>query len=144
MQLATAHDNIEAHLLAGRLTERGIETQRVTDHGAPGAWLYGGSNPWAPVRVLVRRWQLDEARLVLAEVSYAAPTAERSPFPGRAPRSLPLLWWTTALALGVALSLIALVEAARATTPYPPASCDEASAARPSCGPAEPAPRPWL
>ncbi len=65
IQLVKAADDIEAHLLAGRLAEAGIEVQTLPDRAAPGAWLYGGSNPWAPVRVLVRRRQLEEARLVL-------------------------------------------------------------------------------
>ncbi len=117
MQLARAHDDIEAHLLVGRLTEAGIETQTMPDRGAPGAWLYGGSNPWAPVTVLVRRIQLDDARIVLAEISYDAPAADPVPAEARrTPRSLPFLWWATALALGIFFSLVALVEAARATT----------------------------
>lgn len=68
-RLAVASNDIEAHLLEGCLLEAGIETRTVKDRTAPGAWLMGGSNPWAPVEVHVRRFQLDDARLVLLEVA---------------------------------------------------------------------------
>lgn len=109
VELARARDDIDAHLLEGRLNEGGIETRAIKDRGAPGAWLYGGSNPWAPVTILVRRWQLEDARLVLAEISFTAPdtgVAGRSPSPG-----LALKWWLLALGLGALLILAALAQA---------------------------------
>ncbi|CAN5699407.1 hypothetical protein BH24ACT26_BH24ACT26_04680 [soil metagenome] len=118
-ELVTARDDIDAHLLIGRLTEAGIAARSVKDRRAAGAWLYGGSNPWAPVTVWVRRLQLDDARLVLAEISLdGAPDGGASPRPpeppgdaGRAWR-LPLTWWALAVALGVLLTLISLMQVA--------------------------------
>lgn len=107
--LLTAANDIEAHLLGGRLAEAGIEVQVVKDRSAPGAWLYGGSNPWAPVVVMVRNLQLDDARIVLAEISFEAPAvAASSAGPGRRDRRTSVLWWTLALGLGLLLTAIAL------------------------------------
>jgi hypothetical protein len=83
--LYKAANDIDAHLLIGRLHGMGIETRTLVDRGAPGAWLYGGLNPWAPVTVYVRGFQLEDARLVLAEVAWAAPAAGRDSAPRRPP-----------------------------------------------------------
>ncbi len=116
--------------MAGRLAEAGVEVRTLPDRAAPGAWLYGGSNPWAPVTVLVRRRQLEEARLVLVEISWSSPTAERrQPAPPRRP--VRLLWWATAIALGTLFIAAALLQATRATTVcVVPVFCDDS--ARPS------------
>jgi hypothetical protein len=118
--------------LAGRLAEAGVETQTLPDRTAPGAWLYGGSNPWAPVTVLVRRRQLDEARLVLVEISWSGPAAEPGHPPAQ-PRPVPLLWWATAVALGVLFTAAALLQATRASAAVcvEPVICDKTSAPRP-------------
>jgi hypothetical protein len=102
VELAWATDDIEAHLLVGRLTEAGIETNTIKDRGYPGAFLYGGHNPWAPVAILVRALQLEDARIVLAELAYQGPAAP----PPRPPREEPkrkgrLLWWAAATALAL-------------------------------------------
>ena len=111
--------------MAGRLAEAGVETKTLPDRAAPGAWLYGGSNPWAPVTVLVRRRQLEEARLVLVEIAWSEPPVE----PGRPcapPRPVPRLWWATAIALGVLFTAAALLQATRATAACAvPVFCDE-------------------
>lgn len=108
VELARARDDIDAHLLEGRLNEAGIETRSIKDRGAPGAWLYGGSNPWAPVTILVRRIQLEDAQVVLAEIALAAPDAREPGAPES--RGLPLTWWLVALALALgALLTSALV-----------------------------------
>ena len=75
-ELAEARDDIDAHLLIGLLQETGIETRTVKDRSGPGAWLYGGSNPWAPVMVLVRRYDRERAGILLAEMAWEGPTAE--------------------------------------------------------------------
>lgn len=106
IRLTRATGDIDAHLLSGRLTEAGIETWLVKDRDAPGAWLYGGSNPWAPVTVMVRRIQLDEARLVLAEIAYEAPAVDRAPSASPAPA--PVVWWAVAVGLGVLFTVIGL------------------------------------
>jgi hypothetical protein len=130
--LVKAANNIEAHLLAGRLAEAGVETQTLPDRTAPGAWLYGGSNPWAPVTVLVRRRQLDDARLVLVEISWAGPAAEPRLSDAQS-RPVPLLWWATAVALGVLFTAAALLHATRSSAAVcaEPVICDKTSAPRP-------------
>lgn len=110
VELVRARDDIDAHLLAGRLLEAGIESRAVKDRFAPGAWLYGGSNPWAPVTIMVRRVQLEDARLVLAEISFDAPSAG-----ARNLGVLPHRWsrvtlWITALVLGALLTALLLTE----------------------------------
>jgi len=107
--LVTAANDIEAHLLAGRLGEAGVEVGVVKDRSAPGAWLYGGSNPWAPVLILVRRLQLDDARLVLAEISFAAPDATGPhELMHRRDWRTPVMWWSLALGLGLLMTGVAL------------------------------------
>jgi hypothetical protein len=105
--LCTAGGDIEAHLLVGRLQQANIDTRCVRDRAAPGAWLYGGMNPWARVTVYVLSYQLDDARIALAEVAFAGPDAGRSAMP---PRDLSLKWLATAVLLGLVLSVLALAQ----------------------------------
>ena len=116
VELARAANDIEAHLLIGRLEEVGIETRSVKDRSGHGAWLYGGSDPWAPVAVLVHRFQLQDARLVLAEISFDAPPAQEPPPPPTVAerRRRALTFWITAIVLGVLLTSIALLRTAAA------------------------------
>lgn len=114
--LIKARHDIDAHLLAGRLTEAGIESRAMKDVAAPGAWMYGGSNPWAPVAILVKRLDLEDAKLVLAEISYEGPTAdELAAQATERHASFPIVWWVTALLLGVALSVLVLSQVTRWT-----------------------------
>ncbi|MEA2451795.1 MAG: putative prokaryotic signal transducing protein [Actinomycetota bacterium] len=103
--LIKANNDIDAHLLEGRLNEAGIEVRAVHDHSGP-SWLMNGFDPWAPVAILVRRYQYDDSRIVLAEVSLAAPAAVKL----RAEHEgwTPAVWWTVAIALGLGLSGIGL------------------------------------
>ncbi|MFN2388404.1 MAG: DUF2007 domain-containing protein [Actinomycetota bacterium] len=110
VELIVAKHEIDAHLLAGRLSEAGIEVRTLKDPSSP-AWLYGGSNPWAPVPILVRRVQLEDARIVLAEISYYDPAASEDA-PARRGVS-PYLWWGLALGLGVLLTATGLAQAQR-------------------------------
>jgi hypothetical protein len=91
--------------------------------------MYGGSNPWAPVTILVRRFQLEDARMVLAEVSFDAPAVEPqhpSDQPRR-PRSGAVAWWVIALALGILFTAIALMQTARSMAPcHAGATCQPA------------------
>ena len=121
VELATAHNDIEAHLLTGRLAEASVETRTVKDRSAPGAWLYGGSNPWAPVVVLVPATQLHDARLVLAEISWTQPAVDPAapPMASSARRSHAIAWWVAALALGLVFTSIALARTAQGSF-----SCD--------------------
>lgn len=111
-----ARHDIDAHLLEGRLQEAGVEVQLVKDRGAPGAWLYGGSNPWAPVAILVRKLQLDEARLVLAEISFDGPSVDELAQKAVERRvSFPVVWWATAVVLGAVFVVLALGQIARSS-----------------------------
>lgn len=117
VELFRAQNDIDAHLLAGRLNSAAIETRTLKDRGVPGAWLYGGSNPWAPVTIFVLRRQLVDAKVVLAEVAFAAPDAGASPSrEGDERWRVPLMWWATALALGVFFTTLALLQAASSTS----------------------------
>ena len=94
----------------GRLAQLGIETRRVKDRSSQ-AWLYGGSNPWAPVTVLVPRFQFEDARIAMAELSFAAPAA-RLPVVASTNRRQTFLFWTIAIALGTLLSIIGFARSA--------------------------------
>jgi hypothetical protein len=109
--LCRTADDIEAHLLTGRLHQGGVETRTLKDRGAPGSWLYGGANPFAPVTVYVRSWQLDDARLTLAEVAFAAPDASHARDDVDGPS---LKWWAIALLLGALLSSVVVAQMAGA------------------------------
>lgn len=105
-----AANDIDAHLLTGVLNEAGIETYSVKDRSTPGAWLHGGSDPWAPVTVYVRKLQYEDGRIVLAELSLqhdsiAARAAHSVPHTGR---TTVIVWWLAALALGLLFTGIAL------------------------------------
>lgn len=113
IELFTASNDIESHLMEGRLHEEWIETRAVKDRGAPGAWMYGGSNPWAPVTIFVRSNQAADAQLVLAEVAWHLPSAGRATTDSPDRWHLPLMWWATALSLGVFLTALALLQASR-------------------------------
>lgn len=107
IELLKANNDIDAHLIVGRLGESGIETRTIKDRSGP-AWLHGGSDPWAPVAVWVKRYQLDDARIVLAEVSFSGPDAEPEQVAQRAGPNF-VLWWALALALGLLFTGIALM-----------------------------------
>lgn len=112
--LIKARHDIDAHLLAGRLAEAGIESRTMKDVTAPGAWMYGGSNPWAPVSILVKKLDLDDAKLVLAEISYEGPTADQLAVQASdRQRSFPFIWFVTALVLGAALSVLVVSQVTR-------------------------------
>ncbi|MEO8324113.1 MAG: hypothetical protein ABI571_08270 [Actinomycetota bacterium] len=107
--LASARGDIDANLMAGRLNLAGVETDIIREFGNS-AWLYGGSNPWAPVTIRVKRLQLDDAQTVLAEISFEAPAVEpeRNFHPGSRRRSLPVAWLLAAVVLGVLLTVLSL------------------------------------
>ncbi len=110
VELFTAANEIDAHLLVGRLTEDGVATRTLVDKTTPGAWLFGSSHPWAPVTVFVRRFQLEDARIVLAEISIGLDPPEDEVDGGR--RGFGLLWWSLALVLGALFTLLTLAHSA--------------------------------
>ena len=105
--LVRARNEIDAHLLVGRLEEASVAARTVSDRRSPGAWLFGGAQPWAPVVVLVRRIQLAEARLVLARILGDCP-ADPPRDVAKVDAGAALRWWITALALGLLLTATAL------------------------------------
>ena len=112
--LTRAPNDIEAHLLMGRLFEAGVETSGVKERNTSPSWAYGGSNPWAPVLVMVRRYQLDEARMVLAEVAYDAPAARHIEPPDPVQhRRRALVWWALAVSLGLLFTALSYVQTAK-------------------------------
>lgn len=123
VELFRARDDIDAHLLVGRLDELAIETRCVKDRHAPGAWLYGGSNPWAPVTVYVRRYRLVDARMLLAELSLDA--VDRAPDPEARSGASPVVWWLSAVMLGLLLTGAAIAQVVRTIEPCSiPVLCD--------------------
>ena len=129
-ELAEARDDIEAHLLAGLLGEAGIETRTVTDRSGPGTWLYGESNPWAPVMVWVRRYHREQAGILLAEMAWEGPAARPPDRQDAQPhRRTSLVWWAVALALGTLLTGVALMrtEAALGHCDLPLLCADQSS-----------------
>ncbi|CAN5442597.1 hypothetical protein BH18ACT16_BH18ACT16_07280 [soil metagenome] len=127
VRLCRAANDIEAHLLVGRLTEAGIETRSITDRAAPSAWLYGGGNQWAPVTVYVLKIQLEDAHIALAEAAFQGPAAAGGGTGPESAHRLPWRWWTTALAMGLVLSGVALAQAASSLEACRvPLLCDEA------------------
>ncbi|MBK5228090.1 MAG: hypothetical protein JJE05_06235 [Actinobacteria bacterium] len=115
--LASARGDIDANLMAGRLNVAGVETDIVREFGNS-AWLYGGSNPWSPVTIRVPRPQLEDARSVLAEISFDAPAVEPETnlHPGSPRRGLPLAWLAVAVVLGVLLIALSFVGMASGQT----------------------------
>lgn len=71
--LVTARDAVEAELIRGLLEADGIAAVLDARDPSPGAWMFLSGDPNAPVRVLVPRALLDDARLSLLEASAAAP-----------------------------------------------------------------------
>jgi hypothetical protein len=111
VQLFRAANDIEAALLLGKLAEQDIEGRSVKDRSQPGSWLYGGSNPWAVVLIYVRRHQLVDARILLAEISLADDDAPVNREAGPR-RRISRMWLATAIALGLAISALALLQIA--------------------------------
>jgi hypothetical protein len=106
-----AANDIEAHLLAGRLAGVGIETRSIKDRSTADAWLYNGSSPWTPVDLWVRTHRLEDARIVLAEIAFDQPARPAGTGPAKEWR-IPVAWWASAVALALALTGIALLRTA--------------------------------
>jgi len=118
VELVTAKDDIDAHLVSGLLTNAGIESIHLHDVRAQ-TWLYGGADPNSPVRVMVRRLQLEDARLVLAEQAFEAPDYRAPEGEGRpraASRHGPL-WIGTAVAVGAILGALIMLQLVRPVIP---------------------------
>ena len=103
--LITADNDIDAHLLEGCLNQAGVEVRAIKDRSGP-VWMLGGSNPWAPVAIWVRRFQLEDSRIVLAELSYQWPSAHA--VDDRTSGWPAIAWWAVAIALGILFTGIGL------------------------------------
>ncbi len=125
-EIARTADDIETHLLVGIMTEAGIETRVVKDRSGNGAWLYGGSDPWAPSTIFVRSFEVEPARMVLVELAWDEPTAERASASHGNGDGRTVAWWVIALILGILFTGIGLVGTARMTGNCPPIVCGEA------------------
>ncbi len=66
--LTVARNALIAYVIQGRLSQEGIESLLDALNGFPGAWLHPFGDQALPVRVLVRRWDLAAASLMLHEV----------------------------------------------------------------------------
>ncbi len=132
--LTQAANDIEAHLVTGRLSEAGVEATTVKDRSASGAWLHGGSDPWAPVLVLVRKLQLDDARLVLAEVAFEGPAvaADHSGRTvGHGEWHRPAVFWVIAIVLGLFFTALGLAQTAENMKRCGSVTCSNLSPALP-------------
>lgn len=110
--LTRAEHDIEAHLIQGRLDDRGIESMLVRGRGTPGSWLLAGADPWAPVTVMVRKMHVEDASIVLAEISFASPAVDPEAIRRRRSKRGAITWWVVALALGVTFTALGLAQAA--------------------------------
>lgn len=132
--LVRAANDIEAHLVTGRLTDAGVEATTVKDRSTSGAWLHGGSDPWAPVLVLVRKLQLDDARLVLAEVAFEGPAMSGGgaliTASSKAWRR-PATFWAIAIGLGLLFTALGLAQTAENMKRCGSVSCSNLSPALP-------------
>ena len=106
VQLWIAQNDIDAHLLEGRLHQEGIETRSIKDRTSA-VWMFGGSDPWAPVAIWVRRFQFQDSRIVLAELSFEGPDAVRDESASNGWSSV--AWWAAALALGLFFTGVGLM-----------------------------------
>lgn len=79
--LTTARNHLIAHLISGRLAQELIDVMLDTSNPALGAWMKPFGDPLAPVRVFVRRSDLDRATLVLIEVDHRPPDFDAPPTP---------------------------------------------------------------
>ena len=80
--LTVAKNALIAYVIQGRLTQEGIESLLDAANGFPGAWLHPFGDQTSPVRVLVRRWDLSAASLMLHEVDMPANAGPGSTGPG--------------------------------------------------------------
>ena len=109
--LLVAADDIDAQLVAGRLAEEDIPTFLDKDRTGYGDYLLGGSNPHAPVTVLVPEEHLAEALELVSGDEPSPPETGTFDEPGDveilAARSTAfgvlraLRWWVAVLVIGV-------------------------------------------
>jgi hypothetical protein len=99
--LTTARNHIVGYMVHGVLAQHGIECMIDDFNDSPGAWLQPFGDPLAPVKVYVRRCDIESASLILHEVDHKPAGA---PAPG--PRISPI-WWGSII--GVLLAVVLLL-----------------------------------
>ena len=109
VELVRAKDDIDAHLVSGLLTEAGIESRHVRDNRAP-VWLGTGALEGS-LRVMVRKIDFEDARLLLAETALEAPSYERDERPRREPPGGRTFWWVIAIAVGILIAILITLQA---------------------------------
>ena len=68
MPVVTAHGEIEAELIVGRLRDAGLDARVVRDgKQSPGAWMHAGHDPMEPMTVVVPEDEVEGARDVLEQ-----------------------------------------------------------------------------
>lgn len=103
VHLTSAPDHVTGDLLAGMLAEEGIETIIDDFNPSPGAWLKPFGDPLAPVKILVKKMDLERASLILHEVDHA-PTDEDAIHP-----ETRRMWWMAMLAV-MAVAVLTFLE----------------------------------
>ena len=76
ISVATAANEYQAHLIRGALEDEGIKVVLEAFATGAGAYLHAGSDPTAPVRILVPRDSEDEANGVLVALDAEVGTVE--------------------------------------------------------------------
>jgi hypothetical protein len=101
--LTTARNHIVGHMVQGVLNAQGIECLLDGFNALPGAWLKPFGDPMAPVRVYVRRYDLESASLILHEVDHQPADAD-------APvgRRIKAMWLGSMLTILAATALLLL------------------------------------
>jgi hypothetical protein len=76
ISIATAANEYQAHLIRGALEDEEIKVVLEPFASGAGAYLHAGSDPTAPVRILVPRDREDEANGVLVALDAEVGTVE--------------------------------------------------------------------
>jgi hypothetical protein len=101
--LTTARNQIVGHMVQGVLNAQGIECLMEGFNGSPGAWLKPFGDPLAPVRLYVRRYDLESASLILHEVDHQPAEPD-----GPVGRRIRAMWLGSMLTIFAATALLLL------------------------------------
>jgi hypothetical protein len=101
--LTTARNEFVGHMVQGVLNAQGIDCLVDGFNASPGAWLKPFGDPLAPVRVFVRRFDLESASLLLHEVDHQ-PADPDAP----AGRRVRAMWLGTMLTVLAATAVLVL------------------------------------
>lgn len=103
--LVVAPNRVVAHLIGGLLTHVGIEFVLDTFNPSPGAWLLPFGDPAAPVKIMVRRFDLSAGRAIIDTTQSFNRERAMPPLAGRRePRT-----WNPRLVLVVTFTIVLLL-----------------------------------